>query len=204
MRITEPNMNIEGLDYNTQREHLVLREYGRTVQNMVDQAIEIPDRRERQRRANEIINIMERMFPHQQGQQDYRAKLWDQLAIMSNFRLDVDYPFDVSNAKKISEKPAKVPYSTARIPVRHYGNMVMKTFEILKTMPEGNEYNELVRLTANQMKRDLAQWGHGSTDDEKVADDLARFTDGRVQLDTRSFVFEKNEQKSSDKRRRRK
>lgn len=197
-------MNIEGLDYNTQREHLVLREYGRTVQSMVDQAIEIPDKKERQKRANAIISIMERMFPHQSGQQDYRNKLWDQLAIMSDFRLDIDYPCDVSNAKKISDKPSPMPYSMTTIPVRHYGKMVFQMFERLKTMPDGAEYDELVRLTANQMKRDLIQWGHGSVDDEKVIADLARFTDGRVQLDPSRFVFEKSEQKQTEKRRKKK
>jgi len=197
-------MNIKGLDYNTHREQLVLREYGRTVQEMVDHAIEIPDRKERQKRAAEIINIMERMFPQSTGQQDHRHKLWDQLAIMSRFRLDIDYPCDVSNAKKISEPPSTVPYSTGAIPVRHYGKMIFRMFERLKTMPAGADYDELVRLTANQMKRDLAQWGHGTADDEKVIADLARFTDGRVQIDPRHFVFEKTTQKAPDKRRKKK
>ena len=74
--------------------------------------------------------------------------------------------------------------------MRHYGRLIEELFEKLKSMPEGEERDELVRLTANQMKRDLASWGHGSMDDEKVADDLARFTDGKIQLDLSSFRFE--------------
>jgi hypothetical protein len=74
--------------------------------------------------------------------------------------------------------------------MRHYGRLIEELFEKLKSMPEGEERDELVRLTANQMKRDLAAWGHGSMDDEKVADDLARFTDGKIQLDLSSFRFE--------------
>lgn len=197
-------MNIEGLDYNTQRERLVLPEYGRTVQTMIDQAVRMPDKAERQRRANAIVAAMERMYPHPQGQQDYRRKLWDHLAIMSRFSLDIDYPCDVSGARKIAEKPSPVPYPMTSIPVRHYGNLVLKSFEILKTMPDGAEYDELVRLTANQMKRDLAQWGHGSMDDRRVADDLARFTDGRVKLDPSHFVFERTAPKPAERRRRRK
>ena len=61
----------------------------------------------------------------------------------------------------------------------------------LKTMPEGAERDELVRQTANQMKRDLLTWGHGSSDDEKVADDMARLTDGAVQLDLGKFRFDR-------------
>jgi len=174
------------------------------VQTMIDQTVEIADKAERQRRAGEIINIMERMFPHQTGQQEYRRKLWDHLAIMSHFRLDIDYPCDVSNAKKITEKPLPIPYPMTNIPVRHYGHLVLESFEKLKTMPDGAEYDELVRLTANQMKRDLAQWGHGSMDDRRVVDDLERFTGGRVKLDASHFVFENTTQKPTEKRRKKK
>ena len=82
-------------------------------------------------------------------------------------------------------------YPMSKIPVRHYGKMMFELFEQLKTMEEGNEKEELVRLVANQMKRCLIQWGHGSSDDEKVASDLARFTDGAVQLDLDVFKFDK-------------
>jgi hypothetical protein len=83
----------------------------------------------------------------------------------------------------------KLPQSNVRL--RHYGKLVSELLEKLKDMPEGGERDELIRLTANQMKRDLVQWGHGSIDDEKVADDMARMTDGAVQLDLNNFVFER-------------
>lgn len=182
-------MNIEGLDYNTKREKLVLPEYGREIQNMVDYAMSIADREERQRCANTIVDIMGRMAPQAQNDQEQKQKLWDHLAIISGFKLDIDYPCDVSEAHKIMEKPDPVEYPMEKIPVRHYGHMVFELFERLKKMPDGPEYDELVRLTANQMKRDLFQWGHGSTDDEKVASDIAAFTGGRVQIDLGKFRF---------------
>ena len=98
-------MNIKGLDYNTQREKLVLPEYGREVQNMVDHAISLPTKEERQRCAETIIRIMDRMFPQNRDSADYEQKLWDHLAIMSGFQLDIDYPYDVSSAMKIATKP---------------------------------------------------------------------------------------------------
>jgi hypothetical protein len=183
-------MNIEGLDYNTQREQLILPEYGREVQKMVDYAISLPDREERQRCAESIIVIMDRMFPQNRENPDYKQKLWDHLAIMSNFQLDIDWPYDISGAAKIATKPEPLEYPMAQIPVRHYGKMLFEVFEQLKTMPAGEERDELVRQTANQMKRDLTTWGHGSMDDERVADDLARFTDGVIQLDLSDFEFE--------------
>ena len=184
-------MNIKGLDYNTQRERLVLPEYGREIQLMVDHAISLPTKAERQRCAETIITTMMRMSPYAKDSADFKQKLWDHLAIMSNYKLDIDYPFDVSQAHQMQAKPAPMKYPMSRIRVRHYGKLVMEACDKLKTMEPGRERNELVRLVANQMKRDLTQWSHGSNDNEKVASDLAQFTDGAIQLDLSTFVFNK-------------
>lgn len=184
-------MNIDGLDYNTQREQIVLPEYGREIQQMVDYAVGLPDREERQRCARAIIAIMDPMFPESKNVEGHERKLWDQLAIMSRFQLDIDYPFDVTSASQIAQKPEPMPYPMKKIPVRHYGAMLFEAFEILKTMEPGRERDELVKLTANQMHRNLMQWSHGSSDGEKVASDLARFTDGKIQLDLDTFKFER-------------
>ena len=184
-------MNIKGLDYNTQRERLVLPEYGREIKLMVDHAIGLPTKAERQRCAETIITTMMRMSPYAKDSADFKQKLWDHLAIMSNFKLDIDYPFDVSQAHQLQAKPAPMKYPMSRIRVRHYGKLVMEACDKLKTMEPGRERDELVRLVANQMKRDLTQWSHGSNDNEKVASDLAQFTDGAIQLDLSTFVFNK-------------
>lgn len=184
-------MDIKGLDYNTQREKLVLPEYGREIQQMVNYALTIEDRQERQRCAESIVTIMRRMFPEGGGSEDYERKLWDHLAIMSGFQLDIDFPFDVSQAVQIAKKPEPMEYPMKKIPVRHYGSMIFELFDKLKTMEPGGERDELVNLVANQMHRNLMQWSHGSADVEKVASDLARFTDGKIQLDIDTFKFEK-------------
>lgn len=184
-------MNIEGLDYNTQREKLVLPEYGREIQSMVDHAVAIKDRAERQHCAESIIAIMDHMFPDGAGVEDHERKLWDHLAIMSGFKLDIDYPYAVKQAEDIAKRPDPMDYPMTRIPVRHYGAMMFEIFDRLKNMEPGAERDELVKLTANQMRRDLAQWSHGSCDEEKVAADLARFTDGKIHLDLKNFKFEK-------------
>lgn len=196
-------MNIEGLDYNTQREKLIMPEYGREVQSMIDYAVTLEDRDERQRCANAIVAIMERMFPQAAGTPDLEHKLWDHLAIMSGFRLDIDYPCDISQAGKIAEKPAPVEYPMKKIPVKHYGYMMFELFDKLKTMEDGPERDELIRITANQMKRNLRQWSNGSADDEKVASDLAAYTGGRVQLDLDTFEFDKMEIKETERKRKR-
>ena len=183
-------MNIKGLDYNTQREKLLMPEYGREIQKMVDHAVSIPTKEERQLCAETIIRLMENKNPQVQESANAEQALWDHLYLMSQKQLDIDWPFDVSEAEKILSKPQPMAHPTGGARMRHYGRLIEELFEKLKTMPEGDERDELVRLTANQMKRNLAAWGHGSMDDEKVADDLARFTDGKIQLDLSSFHFE--------------
>jgi hypothetical protein len=186
-------MDIKGLDYNTQREKLVLSEYGREIQKMVDVAISLPTKEERMRCAKTIIRQMEMKNPQVRQSDNYQQTLWDHLYLMSRKQLDIDWPYDVNNAEKISTKPQPMahPQSENISRYRHYGRLVGDVFEKLKTMPEGPERDELVRVTANQMKRDLLTWGHGSMDDERIADDLARFTDGKIQIDLSSFRLDR-------------
>lgn len=198
-------MKIKGLDYNTQRERLVLPEYGREVQQMVDYCVSLADRNERQHCAASIVAIMERMIPRTGDINEYRHKLWDHLALMSGFKLDIDYPYDITQAHRMLEKPKPMAYPMKRIPVRHYGNMMFELFDILKTMPDDPQRKELTRLAANQMKRDLIQWGHGSSDNEKVASDIAGYTDGAIQIDLGNFKFDRMDasQRNNDKKQRR-
>lgn len=184
-------MNIQGLDYNTQREQLVMPEYGREVQNMVDICGQLDTKAMRQSCAETIVTIMERMFPQNHEDVDYKHKLWDHLAIMSDFKLDIDWPYDITQANKIASKPKPMAYPMTKISVRHYGHIMAEVFERLKTMKPGEERDELTRLAANQMKLSLMMWSHGSCDNEKVAADLAKYTDGKIQLDLNTFVFNK-------------
>ena len=183
-------MNIQGLDYNTQREKLLMSEYGREIQKMVDHAVGLPSKEERLKCAKTIIKMMLTKVPQIRSNAGYEQTLWDHLFLMSSGQLDIDWPYDVSSAEKIHSKPAPIPLPQNRIRLRHYGKLVEELLEKLKTMPEGSERDELARQTANQMKRDLLQWGHGSADDEKVADDIARLTDGVIQIDLGTFRFE--------------
>lgn len=184
-------MNIPGLDYNTKRKKLILPEYGREIQKMVDYCMTLPDRDERLRCAKTIVDTMERMNPQVRQNDNYKQRLWDQLALISDFKLDIDWPVDVSQAHVIHEKPQPMKYPMSKIPVRHYGKMVFELLDKLKNMQPGPERDELMALTANQMKRDLTLWGHGLSDNEKVADDMARFTDGKIQLDLSNFRFDR-------------
>ena len=184
-------MNIKGLDYNTYREQLLMPEYGREIQKMVDYAVSLTDKAERQSCAQEIIRMMETKVPELHDNADFEQTLWDHLYLMSHKQLDIDWPFDVTAAEKLQEKPKAIPLPQEGMRLRHYGKLLEQLFEKLKTMPEGEERDALAFYTANQMKRNLMTWGHGSMSDEKVADDLARFTDGVIQLDLSTMKLDK-------------
>ena len=186
-------MNIKGLDYNTQRDTLMMPEYGREIQKMVNHAATLPDKARLQQCAETIVRLMGTKVQQQHENSDLERTLWDHLYLMSGKQLDIDWPFDVSEAEKITNKPEPMKPAGKDLPIRlrHYGRLVDEMLDKLKEMPEGEERDELLRVTANQMKRDLVTWGHGSMEDERVAADIERFTDGRIRLDLSTFVFEK-------------
>ena len=170
------------MEYNTQRKKMELPEYGRSVQNMVDHALTIEDRAERQRCANTIINIMGGMFPHLRDVPDFKHKLWDHLAIMSDFKLDIDYPFEIVKKEDLVVKPEKLEYPDGALRYRHYGRflegMIKKAIEVEN---EG-EKKQLINLLAIQMKKDLNNWNKEGIEDQKIVDDLREYTNGVIDL----------------------
>lgn len=181
-------MNIDGLDYNTQREKLRLMAYGRDVQQMVERCTALPTKAERQRCAASIIETMRRITTSQLDNKERNAVLWYHLALMSNFQLDIDYPVDIVREDKMARKPDKIAYTDKRtLRAKHYGRLLSATFEQLATMPAGTERDILAQKTASQMYRCLKAWGMGAADKEKIASDMAKYTDGKIQLDPRNL-----------------
>lgn len=159
-----------------------LPEYGRSIQNMVDHALTIENRAERQRCANTIINIMGGMFPHLRDVPDFKHKLWDHLAIMSDFKLDIDYPFEIIRKDNLDNKPEPIPYPSTKIRYRHYGRTLEVLIQKACEMPEGDEKRNLVALICNHMKKDYMTWNKDTVDDRKIADDLAELSNGKLQM----------------------
>ncbi len=170
------------LEYNTKKEKLVLPEYGRNVQQMVDYCMTIEDRQERNRCATAIIAIMSNLFSSQADVDDFNKMLWNQLAIMSDFKLDIDYPCEVIKPENLHSKPEKVPYKLTPIRFRHYGKMIEKLVGVAADMPEGEERLELSLLIAKQMKKLMLQSNLDGVDDEKIFKDLAMYSHGKIIL----------------------
>lgn len=171
------------LTYNTQKKRLILPEYGRNIQEMVDHCLTIQDRDERTRCAYSIINCMGKLFPKLNEQEDFRQKLWDHLAIMSDFKLDIDYPCEVIQPENLQTMPEKVPYPNQRIRYRHYGKDVELMIAKALTMESGEQRDALVLLIANHMKKLLLAVNKDGVDDEKIFKDLAEYSHGEIRLD---------------------
>lgn len=170
------------MKYNTQQRRLPLPEYGRSVQNMVDHALTIEDRAERQRCANTIVNIMGGMFPHLRDVADFKQKLWDHLAIMADFKLDIDYPVEIVKKESLEIKPQRISYSQHDIRFRHYGRFVQDMIKLAVDYQEGEERNQLIRMIANHMKRDYLNWNKDGVEDQKILDDLCELSGGKIKL----------------------
>lgn len=174
------------LSYNTQLNKLALPEYGRNVQQMVDHCCTIEDRDERNKCARTIINIMSNLFPVQDNEEDVKHKLWDHLAIMSNFQLDVDYPFEIVKREDLTTKPEPIGYKLEHIRFRHYGKIIERMIDRAAQYPEGEERDALVMLIANHMKKLIYQISNEDVDDNKIFKDLALYSHGAINLDPAS------------------
>ena len=170
------------MQYNTQQKRMPLPEYGRSIQNMVDHALTIEDRAERQRCANTIINIMGNMFPHLRDVPDFKHKLWDHLAIMSDFKLDIDYPYEIIRKVNLYTRPEVFPYPSTKIRYRHYGRTLEVLIKKAIDFPEGDEKQNLIALICNHMKKDYMTWNKDTVDDRKIAEDLNEYSGGKLQM----------------------
>ena len=171
------------MKYNTEEKRLALPEYGRNIQNMVDYCITIADREERKRCANTIINVMGNLFPHLRDVNDFKHILWDHLAIMSDFKLDIDYPYEIVKKENLNTRPPRIPYSNSRFHYRHYGKTLELMIQKATTYPDGPEKDQLIKLLATQMKKSFLTWNKETVDDRKIFKDLDELSDGKIILD---------------------
>ncbi|MDL2323099.1 DUF4290 domain-containing protein [Bacteroidales bacterium OttesenSCG-928-A17] len=170
------------MKYNTEQKRLALPEYGRNIQNMVDYCIAIPDREERTTCANAIINIMGNMFPHLRDVNDFKHILWDHLAIMSDFSLDIDYPYEVVKREELYKKPGKLPYTQTVFAYKHYGKNLEEMIKKATAREDGEQKEYLIQLLANHMKKSFLTWNKEVVDDRKIFKDLEQLSKGSIVL----------------------
>ncbi len=175
-------MNIDNLEYNTEREKLIIPEYGRHLQKMVNYAVSIKDREERNKVAKSIIDVMGNLQPHLRDVPEFQHKLWDQLFIMSDFKLDVDTPFEVLTKEKLQERPEPLKYPQNHPKYRFYGNNIKRMIDVANNWEEGDLKTALVYTIANHMKKCYLNWNKDTVEDSVIFDHLFELSGGKINL----------------------
>lgn len=173
-------MSTQSKDYNTSRKKLALPEYGRNVHNMVDLLLQMDDRERRNKAAHVLIDIMGNLNPYLRDVPDFKHKLWDHLAIMANFKLDIDYPYSPPSPDVLFEKPNKVPYCQRDIRLRHYGHTMELMIKKAQEFEESKEKDILIYQLANHMKKSYLTWNKDTVEDDKILDDLSEISNGKL------------------------
>lgn len=177
------------MEYNTHKRPLVLAEYGRNVQNMVDFCLTIPDREERTLCAYAIVGVMRKLTPQQANTPEKEQKLWDHLNMMSGFKLDVDFPMPVAGEEDCHPVPERIPYSTNRIHWRHYGKNIEQMVQRVADLPDGEDKDMLISMIAHHMKKLQFIHNKEGVDDAKILRDLALYSGGRIDLDPETYLL---------------
>lgn len=167
------------IQYNTEKDKLLMPEYGRNVQEMVNHCMGIENKALRQQCAQEIVSVMATIEQENVESPEVQSRLWNHLALMSGFRLDVDYPVDIIPQEEVTSHPSPMSLPQKDIRHRHYGRIVEKALMHLKDMPEGEERDALVRQTADRMRQNLFTWNADAMSEEKVSFDIDSYAPGQ-------------------------
>ena len=170
------------MEYNTKRSDLKIPEYGRHVHQMVDYALTIEDRDERNKAAQTIIEVIGNLNPHLRDIPDFKHKLWDHLHIMSDFQLDVDSPYPKPSPDELFEKPKRMEYAQSKIKYRYYGKTLTNMIKEVKSWEESEEKSLLIKALANHMKKSYLNWNKDSVDDDTILAHLEDISGGELEL----------------------
>lgn len=168
--------------YNTQLPKMIIPEYGRNIQKLVEHVCSLKNKEVRSQMAHAIISVMERLNPQLRDITDFRHKLWDHLHIISDFKLSVDSPYPKPNKEIFDEKPERVKYPSSGIRIRHYGIAIERIIEKVSEMKEGEEKTAHVNALANLMKKFYLTWNRQSVNDHVILEELQLLSNGKLKV----------------------
>lgn len=174
--------SVQTLEYNSERSKLIIPEYGRHLQKLISQAVEIADREERNKAARYIIDVMGTLNPHLRDVPEFQHKLWDQIFIMSDFKLDVDSPFSIITPELLSARPERLNYPQNFPRYRFYGNNVKSMIDVACKWEEGELKNLLIKTIANTMKKAYLTWNKDTVKDEVILEHLFELSKGKIDI----------------------
>ena len=179
------------MEYNTALEKLILPEYGRNVQMMAHHLLTIEDKTTRTEAAHELVSIMINMNPAVKETKDYKQKIWDFLAQICNYSLDIDFPYPITNPKELPDIE-KIPYNNGRIKYRHYGLMIERLIKAASEHEDGEDKDVLIKMIANHMKKTYVAWNQKPVNDSIIINDLHQMSNGKLNLDQETKLMHVN------------
>lgn len=182
-RLPDEKTSPHNLEMNSQRPDLIIPEYGRNIQRMVEYAMTLEDREERNQCCRAILSVMGQLFPYLRDIDDFNHKLWDHLYIMSNFKLDVDSPYPRPEAEELDAPPQRIPYPQGDVKFGHYGRYVESMVDKCAAMEDGPEKQAFTLAIANLMKQNALNWNRNTVTDDVVLKDLRYLSQGKLSLD---------------------
>lgn len=173
---------VNALEYNAERPHLIIPEYGRHLQKLIEQAVALEDRVERNKAAKYIISVMGSLNPHLRDVPDFQHKLWDQIYIMSDFKLDVDSPYPTPSRELLQQKPDRLDYPQNFPKYRFYGNNIKYMIDVANKWDDGEMKNALIMVIANHMKKSFLSWNKDTVKDDVIFEHLYELSGGTIRL----------------------
>ena len=173
---------IDNLEYNTEREHLIIPEYGRHLQKMINHVKTLETKEERNKVAKGIIDVMGNLQPHLRDVADFQHKLWDQLFIIADFELDVDSPYEKPSKEELQAGPEPLEYPQNFPKYRFYGNNIKTMIDVAKTWDKGEMREALEYTIANHMKKCFLNWNKDTVEDAVIFEHLFELSDGEINL----------------------
>jgi len=177
------------LEYNSGRTHLIIPEYGRHIQKLVDHCVALPTQEERNKMAKAIIEVMGNLQPHLRDVPDFKHKLWDQLFIMAEFKLDVESPYPLTTKEHFEEKPDALAYPKSASKYRFYGNNIQIMIDTANSWEAGDLKDALCYTIANHMKKCYLNWNKDTVDDSVIFNHLFELSDGKIDLRNKGEVL---------------
>jgi len=177
------------LEYNSERTHLIIPEYGRHIQKLVNHCMALPTKEERNKMAKAIIEVMGNLQPHLRDVPDFKHKLWDQLFIMAEFKLDVELPYPLPTKEHFEEKPDALPYPKSASKYRFYGNNIQIMIDTANSWEDGDLKDALCYTIANHMKKCYLNWNKDTVDDAVIFNHLFELSDGKIDLRNKDEVL---------------
>jgi hypothetical protein len=171
------------LEYSSERPHLIIPEYGRHVQKLIDNCVAIEDAEERNKMAKAIVDVMGNLQPHLRDVPDFKHKLWDQLFIMSDFKLEAESPYPRPEREELAAKPESLAYPKYDSKYRFYGNNIQTMIDVALTWEEGEAREALYFAIANHMKKCYLNWNKDTVDDHIIYNHLLDLSKGKIDLE---------------------